>query len=539
VIALAAVGSLTALATHCLIEDLDLGGPSARAECADSSQLRASLERASPGARGWMLFELGETADPCYRDILLEYAADGRPLVEQFPAQRELMFHYPESWPYEARETYVALVGHDRYREWFGYQPPGPSSAWYKSAITAWGLGAWDPGHPWYGAVAPSAEWEAFLDDFGHFMSADDAAWQLARAYHYEGHPRRAVETLEMALHLPDGDADQLVWQGLRHYLVEEVDEADLERWMGEPEWEPPTAYAIRYARGLRHFWNLELERAAETWSALERVELESTIHHYAHWGRRFGENRERDRLLPPEERIALSLRLVPFERRWRARFDTDEEGTAFIDLAEAILAEASALPRGVGIFEPWILIDTEINHPVANVLVPPLEAYVALGLDAESEGRARFIIAALRADVRWGWPCNRGPGSGFGELAVLGTGPRASAGGGQATADLGHDHACGLYDRFGAADAFRTLADDLPDHWLAPQALFFWAILSFDHQDKVLELVERYPDSPWADHAEWWSRHWGNVDLILDAYRPLPPRPDPPPIDQIAGAGH
>jgi hypothetical protein len=121
----------------------------------------------------------------------------------------------------------------------------------------------------------------------------------------------------------------------------------------------------------------------------------------------------------------------------------------------------------------------------------------------------------------------------------VLGTGPRASAGGGQATADLGHDHACGLYDRFGAADAFRTLADDLPDHWLAPQALFFWAILSFDHQDKVLELVERYPDSPWADHAEWWSRHWGNVDLILDAYRPLPPRPDPPPIDQIAGAGH
>ena len=301
--------------------------------------------------RSEILRILARTGDPENQPILEQWAELGTHTPEGFVSQRELMFRYPTSWPYLAREEYQRLVQRTHLYSWVGSRPgSGYSKAWH-----GWGDSAWDPRHPAFDPPAASEEWEAFLDQYPDFMSADDAAWHLARAYHYEGRSTcLVVDTLDWSMTLPDGDAKRLVWAGLRHYLVERASDADLHSWSGNTQWMPETLYAVRYAKGLRYLWNLDFRRTRELWSHLPTVDP----------------TMREDRL---ESRLVFIERLEPLETAWREARHTSREARAYLDFAEAILTINYSATRG-RFFEPWLIVDRDIDHPPGVYLGPHLE---------------------------------------------------------------------------------------------------------------------------------------------------------------------
>lgn len=301
--------------------------------------------------RADILYLLGRVGDPENQPILEHWAERGSRTPEGYTAQRELMFNYNTSWPYVARHEYCRLVQSDRV---YNYVPRRRSSGFSKT-WWGWGDSAWDPRNGGFRPPAASEEWEAFLAQFPDFMSADDAAWHLARAYHYEGRSTRlVVDTLDWALTLPDGDAEGLVWAGLRHYLVERTSDADLDSWSGNGSWLPQTRYAVRYARGLRYLWNLDFRRASEVWSHLPPVE--------PRW--REGQ---------PESRLAFLAQLRPLETAWRDARHSSREARAFLDFAQAVLAINYGAVHG-RFFEPWLVVDVDIPHPPRDYLGPHIE---------------------------------------------------------------------------------------------------------------------------------------------------------------------
>ena len=313
-----------------------------------NASLLALVEMANtPERRAIRLRMIGRNGAPGAQPILERYAELGAGTVEGYTAQMVLLQRYPTSWPAQAATDYEYLVQREGIYRWM---LPFASGGYGKSRY-GWGDSAFDPRHSGFQAPAASQEIEAFMDNYPDFMSADDAMWHLARAYQFEGRPAvEVIDTLDRAFSYPDGDAQRLIWASLRHYLVERATDAELDSWLWNTTWTPQTQYAVRYARGVRYLWDLNLQRALDMFRQLGDPPLR------LYWSAQ-----------PISDRIAIIEGLMPAYDAWRQARGSSREALLFV----AFVDQFMATPRSWRFFEPWLIIDNDRHHYIVQYLGP------------------------------------------------------------------------------------------------------------------------------------------------------------------------
>ena len=304
----------------------------------------------TPDRRAQRLRMIGRNGSQGAQPILERYAEYGANTPEGYSAQMMLLRRYPTSWPAQAAADYEYLVQRENVYSWMLPFPGGG----YRKATFGWGDSAFDPRHDGFRPPAASQEIEAFVDNFPDFMSTDDAMWHLARAYHFEGRPAvEVIDTLDHAFAYPDGDATRLIWASLRHYLVERATDAELDSWLWNTTWTPQTQYAVRYARGVRYLWDLNLQRALDMFRQLGDPPLS------LYWSAR-----------PVGERIAVIESLMPAYDAWRQSRGSSREALLFV----AFVDQFTRTPRWYAFFEPWLITDADRDHFLPDYLGPEVQ---------------------------------------------------------------------------------------------------------------------------------------------------------------------
>jgi len=104
--------------------------------------------------------------------------------------------------------------------------------------------------------------WESFLKEFSGHPAADDAAYRLARCYEIKGRWQDALQTLQRALSLPDGDIRYHVTGRITYILDVRMTGSRLaELSAGEPE--PVMQQMSRYSLAVKTLRNEEYRKAA------------------------------------------------------------------------------------------------------------------------------------------------------------------------------------------------------------------------------------------------------------------------------------
>lgn len=460
---------------------------------------RQYLDGAPPERRVEVLQRLGRRQHGAFRRLLETYANGAPTRPETQTAQLLLIKHHPGSWPRDAAEEYERILRRSGLETWMGSR-----WTWWMSAP------AWDPSAADYEPPGRSADWERLLARWPRFISADDAAWHLARAYHVENRPADVIRALDRALRIGDGSAHDVIVTSLRQYTFAICPARDLDLLAHDTALGPEVRRAVDEARGWRRIAALDFTGALAIWRAT-----------------------------PPErpvdfamdawtERIAILDALVPLERAWRAAPSEAERERTFVALAEATLtrvqdlASLAACPYGVAFLgAPENLVATTALPVPEEALLEGLDRVAQRG--GEPARRAAFLAATID-HFRISGPC-------CGDDVDVLVHRSAAAEGDREMRD-GAERVRSRYRRLAETDA-RDPA--------TAAAAFYAALLAADPWPE-LRRVARVHQGPWAAEARglaalaptpsWRTPYRPAPEPweLVCRYTPAPPYPGAPP---------